>query len=151
MAKSPAKTEKQQVSKFRPGKSGNPNGRPQGSRNKATLAVEALLDGQSEALTQKAVEMALTGDMQALKLCLERICPPRKDRPVTFALSEMSSSKDAVNAMAGILEAVAAGEITPDEANRIAGIIEVYRKTLETTELETRLQALEKVAENRTS
>ncbi|NQV87596.1 MAG: hypothetical protein HQ492_11025, partial [Woeseiaceae bacterium] len=94
MVKIPARTEKKQTTKFNPGRSGNPNGRPQGSRNKATLAIEALLDGQSEALTQKAVEMALAGDMQALKLCLERVCPPRKSRPIQIDLPKVETAAD---------------------------------------------------------
>src|SRR6267378_2403412 len=59
-----AKSEKEQRSKptgkrgkpFAPGQSGNPAGRPVGSRNKATLAIDALLDGEGEALTRKAIE-----------------------------------------------------------------------------------------------
>lgn len=62
---------------------GNP-GRPRGSRHKATLAVEALLDCEAGALTQKTVEMALEGDGLALRLCLERVAPPRTDIPVEF-------------------------------------------------------------------
>ena len=75
----PENTEaKQGVTQFRPGQSGNPNGRPKGSRNAATLALESLLDGEAEALTRKAVELALAGDIAALRLCLDRILPPRK-------------------------------------------------------------------------
>jgi hypothetical protein len=68
--------------RFQPGVSGNPAGRPKGAKNKSTLAAEALLDGEAEALTRKAVEMALRGDTVALRLCLERLMPPRRDRPV---------------------------------------------------------------------
>src|SRR5260370_33248870 len=64
------------------GESGNPAGRPMGARHKATVAAEALLDGEAEALTRKAVEMALAGDGTALRLCLDRILPPRRERPV---------------------------------------------------------------------
>jgi hypothetical protein len=53
----------------------NPNGRPVGSRHKTTLAIEALLEGEAEGLTRKAIEMALSGDMIALRLCLDRIAP----------------------------------------------------------------------------
>src|ERR1700693_659671 len=66
-------TKEQRGKPFTPGASGNPDGRPKGSRNKSTLALEALLDGQAEALTQKAVELALAGDITALRLCLDRI------------------------------------------------------------------------------
>ena len=69
---------------------GNP-GRPLGARHKATLAAEAILDGEAEALTRKAVEKALEGDATALRLCLERIVPARKDRPITFELPQIDS------------------------------------------------------------
>src|SRR5262245_28492247 len=65
---------------FRPGRSGNPKGRPKGARNKTTLAMEALLDGESEAITRKLLEKAAEGDMTALRLCLDRLLSPRRDR-----------------------------------------------------------------------
>ena len=73
MARTTAKTAKKERQGFQPGKSGNPKGRPHGSRNKATLAVEALLDGQAEALTQVAIQSALEGDLLALRLCLQNL------------------------------------------------------------------------------
>ncbi len=76
---------------FKPGQSGNPKGRTKGARHRATLAALALLDGEAEALTRKAVDLALEGDTVALRLCLERIAPPRKDAPVSFALPEMKT------------------------------------------------------------
>jgi hypothetical protein len=118
-------------------------GKTKGARHKATMAVETLLDGQVDQLTQKAVDAALGGNMTAMRLCLERICPPRKDRPVLIDLPDMINSEGASRVMAGILEAVAEGDITPDEASGVAALVEVYRKTLETSELEGRLQALE--------
>ena len=121
---------------------GNP-GKPQGARHKATQAALALLDGQAEALTQKAVETALAGDTAALRLCLERIAPPRKDAPVTFALPQMTTAADAAKGAAAVLAAVATGDLTPTEGAHVMGLIETYRRTLETTELEARLAALE--------
>src|SRR5205814_8249361 len=88
---------------------GNP-GRPPGARHKATLAAEALLDGEAEGLTRKAVEAALGGDMAALRLCLDRIVPPRRERPVNFQIPPLKSSEDAEVAMAAINDEVAAGE-----------------------------------------
>ena len=73
---------------------GNP-GKPKGTRHKATQAALTLLDGEAEGLTRKAVEVALDGDTTALRLCLERIAPPRKDAPVTFDLPSMQSAADA--------------------------------------------------------
>ena len=63
---------------WKPGQSGNPTGRPKGARNKATLAAEALLDGEAEQITRKAIEKAKAGDMVAIRLCLDRIAPPEK-------------------------------------------------------------------------
>jgi hypothetical protein len=124
---------------FGPGNSG----KPKGTRHRATQAVMALLDGEAEALTRRAVEMALSGDAAALRLCLERIAPPRKDAPVTFALPLMQSALDAARAAAAVLAAVADGDLTPTEGAHIMGLVETYRRTLETSELESRLVALE--------
>jgi hypothetical protein len=60
---------------FEPGKSGNPAGKLKGTRNKTTLAVEALLDGEAETITRKAIELAKEGNLTALRLCLDRIAP----------------------------------------------------------------------------
>lgn len=125
-----------------PFKKGNP-GRPKGSRHKTTLAIQALLDGEGEALTRKAIEMALAGDTVALRLCLERLAPTRKDAPVHFALPPMEGAENAATAMGAILASVASGDLTPSEATSLAGLVDVYRKTLETAELEARLKALE--------
>lgn len=121
---------------------GNP-GRPRGARHKATRAALALLDGEAEALTRQAVTMALGGDGAALRLCLERIAPPRRDAPVTFDLPRMETARDAAKAAGAVLEAVAEGDLTPTEGAHIMGLVETFRRTLETSELEARVAALE--------
>ena len=121
---------------------GNP-GRPRGARHKATRAALALLDGEAEALTRQAVTMALDGDATALRLCLERIAPPRKDAPVQFNLPRMETARDAATAAGAVLEAVAEGDLTPTEGAHIMALVETYRRTLETSELEARVVALE--------
>lgn len=121
---------------------GNP-GKPRGARHKATQAALALLDGEADALTRKAVELALAGDTTALRLCLERIAPPRRDAPVQFTMPKMQSARDAAKAAGAVLEAVAAGELTPTEGAHLMALVETYRRTLETTELEARVAALE--------
>ena len=118
-------------------------GRPKGSRNKATLAIESLLQGQAEALTQTAVKKALEGDSMALRLCMERIAPASKDKPVSFSLPNMNNALDASEAAGSVLTAVSEGQLTPIEATRIMGLIDSYRRTLELTEIEQRLQKLE--------
>lgn len=121
---------------------GNP-GKPKGTRHKATQAVLALLDGEAEALTRQAVTMALDGDGAALRLCLERIAPPRRDAPVQFNLPSMETARDAAKAAGAVLEAVANAELTPTEGAHIMGLVETFRRTLESSELEARVAALE--------
>ena len=135
--------EKQRGKPFKKGTSGNPNGRPRGSRNATTLALEALLDGQANALTQKAIDLALGGDMAALRLCLDRILPPRKDRPVSFTLPTINSAQDAAAVVSSVLAAVAAGELTPVDAAEVGKLIDSYVKAYETAELAERLERLE--------
>lgn len=122
---------------------GNP-GRPAGARHKVSRAIEELLEGEAEGLTRKAVKMALEGDTTALRLCLERVAPPRKDSPVQFDLPAMETAQDAAQAAQAVLVAVSHGDLTPVEAASVMALIESYRKTLETSELEARIAALEK-------
>jgi Family of unknown function (DUF5681) len=128
---------------WKPGQSGNPAGRPKGARHKTTLAMEALLDGEADTITRKAVEMAKGGDMVAIRLCLERIVPARRDRPVSFALPKLETAGDAVKATAAIVEAVSLGDLTPSEAAELAKLVDGFRSALTTAELEERLAKLE--------
>ena len=113
----------------------------------ATLACEALLDGQAEALTQKAIQMALDGDAVALRLCLDRIYPPRKDRPVTFTVPPITSARDAADLMAAVTKAVATGNITPSEATEIAKLIDSYVKAYQTAELDERVASIRQLSD----
>jgi hypothetical protein len=76
---------------------------------------------------------------------MERIAPTPKDQPVSFNLSKMNNAMDASKAAGSVLTAVSDGELTPIEATRVMGLIDSYRRTLELTEIEERLQALEEV------
>ena len=128
---------------WKPGTSANPAGRPKGARNKTTLAIEALLDGEADAITRKAVELAKAGDMTAIRICLDRLCPPRRDRHVTFAIPAIETAADTAKASSAILTAVADGDLTPSEAAELGKLIESYVKALEATEFEERLRRLE--------
>ena len=122
--------------------SGN-SGRLKGTRNKKTLAIGSLLDGQAEALTQTAISKALEGDGLALRLCMERIAPAPKDKSVSFRLPVMNDAIDASKAASSVITAASEGELTPIEGTRVMGLIDSHRRTLELTEIEERLQALE--------
>ena len=129
--------------KFQPGQSGNPAGKAKGTRNATTLALEALLNGEAETLTRKAIELAQDGDTVALRLCLDRLLPARKDRPITFALPPITTTNDLPLATGAIVAAVAAGELTPSEAAEISKTIDVHVRAIEATELHRRMAALE--------
>jgi hypothetical protein len=129
----------------RPFQKGNP-GRPTGARHAATLAAEALLDGEAEALTRKAIEGALGGDNVALRLCLERIVPPRRERPVKLALPALKGAEDAAAAMAAITAAVAEGDLSLGEAESAAKLVELFVRSLEAGEFDTRIRVLEETA-----
>ncbi len=136
-------------SRYSRGQSGNPSGRPKGTRNRTTMAVEALLEGQAEAIAGKAIELALEGDTVALRLVMERVAPLRRGKPVHFDFPPIEHAGDVSMALGSILKATARGELTPDEAVTIANVLESKRKALETLDLETRLAALEKASQER--
>ncbi len=122
---------------------GNP-GRPAGARHKYVLAIQSLLDGEAEALGRKAIELAMEGDTVALELCLERIVPRKKDIPVQFDMPTIASAPQAAHAAQAVLLAVSQGDVTPMEGATIMGLVEQYRRTLELSEFEGRIVALER-------
>jgi len=128
---------------FEPGQSGNPNGRPKGARNRVARAVEALIDGQGEALGAKAVEKALQGDSPMLRALLNTLTPPRRERTVEFELPKIESAADALKASSAVITACAAGELSPHEASEIMGLISTHVRAIEVAELELRVAALE--------
>ena len=128
---------------FEKGQSGNPAGRRVGCRNKTTIAAAALLAGESEALTRKAVELALVGDPTAMRLCVERILPPCRERTVKFALPPIESAADIAAAMKAVTSALASGMITPGEAATIAAVVDIFVRAIETSDFERRLQLVE--------
>jgi len=123
-------------------KPGNP-GKPKGTRSRATMAAEALLQGEAEALTRTAIDKALEGDGVALRLCLERLVPPRKDTPINIDLPVITNAADVVGASAAVLAAVGAGDVTPDEAGRVMTLLTAHKSIVEMGELERRIAALE--------
>jgi Family of unknown function (DUF5681) len=132
------------MAKFKKGQSGNPNGRARGSRNRTTILADQIFDEKlfgadkkAEALISKAIALAEGGDRACLRLCFERIAPVRKDRPVQFELPAMTEAKDAVNASASIVAAVAGGELTPNEAAELSKVVDSYARTLQAVEFES--------------
>ena len=129
--------------RFKPGQSGNPAGRPKGARHSTTVAIEALLEGEAETITRKAIEAAKAGDMVAMRLVMDRICPPRKSRPIHIELPPIGDAGGVAEAQQEVLRAACAGELFLDEAQALSGLLEARRQALETQELEARLSELE--------
>src|SRR5215467_2633815 len=137
------------MAKFSKGQSGNPSGKPKGCRNATTILFDELLKSNATELIEKVIEMGKGGDGPALRLCIERLAPARKDRPVWFDLPQMKEARDAVNASAAIVAAVAAGDLTPSEASELSKVVDSYARTLQAAEFEERILKIEKAVQTR--
>lgn len=125
---------------FKPGQSGNPAGRKKGTPDRRTQARELFVQ-HKDALIGKAIELALTGDATALRMCLDRIVPALKPGAAPVVLPKFPL------ALAGkgelVLAQLAAGDIAPDAAAMIMGAIAAQVRIVEASELEMRVAALE--------
>jgi hypothetical protein len=133
---------------FPPGNTAG-RGRPKGSRNKATRVAQQLLDQHSEPIVRKCIIEAMHGNVHALKLCMERLTPARRENPVRMQLPRVVTAGDVGLAQQKVLEAIASGRITPLEGESIANTLEKRRKGIETVELLARVEQLERAAEER--
>ena len=113
--------------RFRKGQSGNPAGRPRGSRNTSTVLLQNLLEGEAEAITRKVIALAKSGDMAAIRLCMDRLVPPRRSAAIACDLPPLADQDDAMSALAALVAAVGAGDVTPAEGASIAKVIDQYR------------------------
>src|SRR6516164_10638324 len=104
-----------QIMQFQKGQSGNPAGRPRGSRNKTTVLMQDLLEGEAEAIARKAIEMAKDGDMAAIRVCMDRLASIRRKDPVAFELPPVDNARDTVAAVAAV---VSAGGRSHDQRGR---------------------------------
>jgi hypothetical protein len=129
--------------KFKKGQSGNPAGRKAGSRNQATLISKELLDDEPEKITRKAIELAIAGDVIALRLCLERIYPKPKDMAIKTKLPVINTAADIPLAIAKIFQMIGNGKLTIDQGKTLAGIAAAQGNFLEMAELEKRIAVLE--------
>ena len=121
---------------------GNP-GRPKGARHRVTRHVEALMEGDADRVTRAIIEAAAGGDMQAARIVMDRLAPPRREATVAVDLPTIETAADLPGGVAAILQAVSAGDLTPSEASRLSGLLADAGRALETAELEERLAAIE--------
>jgi hypothetical protein len=132
----------------RPFQPGNP-GRPRGSKNKTTQFVEQLAEGQAEQIIQKALQLALAGDVSCLRMVLDRIWPPRKAPPINVTMPPINSSQDALDAIAAICTALGHGHLTPDEITALSSVIGRSIQVIEIQDVEKRVAALEEARSKR--
>ena len=131
------------VKPFQKGQSGNPNGRPAGSRNRLTLALEELMDGEIEAITRKVIDTAKGGDMAAIRFVMDRVLPPARSRPIFVDLPPITDAASISSAHAEVLRAVSTGDLLLEEAEALSGLLEARRRSLEAVDLENRIKQLE--------
>ena len=127
---------------FQPGQSGNPAGKPRGIRHKATQAVQTMLEGETQALTRKAIDLALSGDTTALKLCLERLAPALKPTALPVEVGHTIQDSLAGTAKAMIV-AAANGEMPPDIAAQLVSALASVARVEELETIKQRLEGLE--------
>ena len=136
-------TEQSKPHLFQPGQSGNPKGRPQGSRNKTIIALETLGEGEVEDIVKALIEKAKAGDPMAARPILDRVWPARKGARLQFDLPEVAKAEELPSAIAAINRQAADGDISPDEAALIVGLLEMQWKAIETADLAERVASLE--------
>jgi hypothetical protein len=131
---------------FVKGQSGNPAGRPLGSRNKATILAETIFGSEAEAIIRLAIDKAKEGDMMAIRLCLERVFPKLRDRATLFELPPINNAPEALDALTGIVAGVRDGEITAAEGCELSKLVDHYLRAVEAKDFEPRLDMLENAA-----
>jgi len=104
-------------------------GRRLDARSRAILAAQAVLYVKAEAITEKATQLALSGEINAIRLCLRLSLPPRREQPIEFEIRQLSWIHDAEEAIADVIAAVAAAKITLAEAAEVVRLIEAYVRT----------------------
>ena len=130
--------------KFQPGNKFG-RGRPRGSRNKATLVKENLLDQYAEPLQRRAIAEALKGDMPMLRTLLAYLLPRAKELPVKIDPLPTDTIEQLGQSSNTILQKVASGKLTATRALQLSALLEERRRVLETEEHEARLRALEEL------
>ena len=130
--------------RFEKGQSGNPAGRPPGMRSRAAMITEELLEGEAAELARAMIAKAKGGDVAALRICLDRIAPARREpEHAAFDLAPLKTAADAAAAIAGITTAVADGDLSTAAAAELFKYVEAFRHTLQVVDFEERIMRLE--------
>jgi hypothetical protein len=131
------------MARFSRGRSGNPSGRPVGSRNRASVWLDRIAEDQAADLLRIVMRRARSGDMRAAAIVLSRCWPQRNGGRVRFDLPPLHSTADLPRAIAAILQRIADGTLSPEEGAAVAAVLEQHRRAIELTEIEGRLRSIE--------
>lgn len=131
------------TTKFQKGQSGNPSGRPKGSKNRATLLAIAAMQGELGSIVKTIIEAAKKGDMTAARLVVDKLIPAAKDRPIGITLPDLKNIAGCREAQATVVQAVADSDLLPSEGEHLSAMIEYQRKGLEGDIVLARLTAIE--------
>ena len=133
---------------FQKGQSGNPAGRRKGVQNKLSRKIIERIADNRDALLDVLVAKALDGDMAAMKLCIERLCPPQKEFPLpAMTLPEMEGAEDLPRATAALLKAAASGGVTPSALAAMTAVVKAHVEAVQTADLAERIRMLEQGAQ----
>lgn len=130
------------MAKFQPGQSGNPAGKPKGTKDSRT-ALREMLKPHTKDLVDVVVSFAKSGDMAAMRIVMERLMPPVKEEPIRVDLPEIAGIDDCGKAQAALVNAAAAGKLLPSEARLMCELIDAQRRAFETNDVARRLEAIE--------
>ena len=131
--------------RFRKGQSGNPAGPPRGTKHWASRMAEALIDGEGDAITRVVIQKALAGEDVALRICMDRLLPPRKFRTVRFDLPRLTDAPALLAAHQELMQAVAEGELAPGEAAEISALFKEHRELIVLAGVTDRIAAIERL------
>jgi hypothetical protein len=126
---------------FQTGQSGNPAGRPRGSRNRRTVIVEKLLDDSAGELTTAAIARATDGDPAALRACMDRVAPRLRHRPLDFDLPDLVTLADTPVAINAIAQGLSHGELDLEEAAALMRAVREFTLALAAVERDKRAAA----------
>ena len=118
---------------FKKGQSGNPNGRPKTKVDRRTdrrADVRAIFTARAPELIQKVLDLALAGDPAMLRLCVDKIVPSLRptDGPIAIALPAGALAEQGQ----AVVDALAHGKLTTDQAQSVMGVIQGQAKIIET-------------------
>ena len=136
----------QTSNRFQKGQSGNPKGKVKGTKNKATRFIESLMQSELNNIGEKLIELAVTGNLQAIKLVLDRVMPPKTSRSIEIEMPKIENSTDALQAISTVIYAVGQGELTPSEGEAMTKIIQSFTQAIQSYEFDQRLSRLEQKA-----